>query len=258
MEFLNSFIPTIQYVLDGIIKNIIASDIVVAADIRIINLSFIFRDAELIKIFTGITIFGEWQIVASLAIIASVILSLWKKKTYLIPFWISIAGSELFIFFGKLAFHRSRPEIAFYTENTFSFPSGHSTIAVAFYGFLTYIMFRETKKWKHKINTVFCGIILIFAIGLSRLYLGVHFLSDVLGGYLLGAFWLVASIAISEWLRRRQPLILFVPTRKIKIAAAALIAAGIIFLLIFYFYYSPSPALLEKSDTIALILEKNS
>jgi undecaprenyl-diphosphatase len=100
---------------------------------------------------------------------------------------------------GKFIFHRARPGVAIYPENSFSFPSGHATIAVAFYGFLTYALIRSSKKWKRKINIFFVGFILIFLIGFSRLYLGVHYFSDVWGGYLAGAIWLIIAISFSEY-----------------------------------------------------------
>lgn len=233
-----AFICLLFLFLD-IIEDVITSDVIVAVDIYVANLLFALRDIKLIKIFTWITLLGNGQIIVSSAVIFSVILWLWQKKSYLLPFWITIAGSELFNFLGKLTFHRARPEIAFYAENTFSFPSGHATISVAFYGFLVYVLFKQFKKWRHKIKALFFGIIIIIAIGLSRLYLGVHFLSDVWSGYLLGTLWLLIGIAISEWLHYRKPLLSFTPTREIKVFTLILIFAEIIFYVNFAFHYNP-------------------
>ncbi len=185
---LTLFFIAFVYVLSlflGIIQDIITSDVIVAADTRVANLLFAFRDTELVKIFTWITLLGKWQIVISATIVLSFVLWFWKKRIYLLLLCVTIIGSELFNSLGKLAFHRQRPDVALYIEDTFSFPSGHATIAVAFYGFLIYILFRQIKKWKYKINALFFGITLILAIGLSRLYLGVQFVRDVSVGYLL-------------------------------------------------------------------------
>lgn len=238
----------------GILQDIVASDIIVAMDERVANLLFIFRDIGLIKVFSWITLFGKAQIIASSVIIFSFILWLWKKRIYLLPFWITIVGSALFNFLGKLAFHRPRPDVAFYIEDTFSFPSGHATVAVAFYGFLAYILFRQIKNWKYKINALFFSIILILAIGLSRLYLGVHFLSDVWGGYLLGTLWLLIGITISEWLQYRKPLVLFTLTRKAKIVILLLVFAEIIFYINFALYYHP---LIARQETPNVIVTAN-
>ncbi len=236
----------------GIIEDIVTSDVIVAADTRVANLLSAFRDTELIRIFTWITLIGKWQIVISSAIVLSVILWLWRKRSYLLPFWVTIVGSELFNSLGKLAFHRARPDVAFYAEDTFSFPSGHATISIAFYGFLTYILFRQLKKWKYKINALFFGIVIILAIGLSRLYLGVHFLSDVWGGYLLGALWLLIGITISEWLHRRKPSPLFTPAQKAKVFASILILAEVIFYVNFALRYNPPVVRQETTNVIVV------
>ena len=86
-----------------------------------------------------------------------------------------------------------------YLEKSFSFPSGHATIAVAFYGFIIYFLIKNVKSWNRKINIFFTGFILIILIGFSRLYLGVHFVSDVWAGYLIGAIWLIIGIGFTEF-----------------------------------------------------------
>ena len=234
----------------GIIQDIITSDIIVSVDMRVANLLFAFRDDDLVKIFTRVTLLAKWQIITSSAIVLSLILWMWKKKVYLIPLWVAIVGSEIFSSLGKLALHRPRPGVALYLENTFSFPSGHATIAIVFYGFLVYILFRQIKKWKYKINALFFGTILILAIGLSRLYLGVHFLSDVWGGYLLGALWLLIGITISEWLQHRRQLPLFVPTQKVKVFVVILILAELVFYTNFALHYNPPIARQEILNVI--------
>lgn len=252
----------VLFLFFGIIEDVITSDAIVVADTRVANLLFAFRDAELVKIFTWITVLGKWQIVMSSAIALSFILWLWKQKVYLFPLWVTIAGSGLLNFLGKLAFHRQRPDVALYIEDTFSFPSGHATIAVAFYGFIVYILFRQIRKWKYKINALFFGIILILAIGLSRLYLGVHFLSDVWGGYLLGALWLLIGIAISEWLQHRKPSLPFTLTQKVKVVISVLILTELIFYANFVLnYHSPlarleTPIIITTIDVLAVFEDK--
>lgn len=183
-----------------IIEEIINSGIIVSIDIRVANLLTIFRSAELTTFFFWVTLFGKSKIILLFTIATISILWIWKKRLYIIPLLVSIAGSVSFTLIGKIVFHRARPNVAMYTENSFSFPSGHATIAVAFYGFLTYLLIRNSKKWKYKINIFFAGSITILLIGFSRLYLGVHYVSDVWGGYLVGAIWLIIAISLSEYL----------------------------------------------------------
>ncbi|MFA6273342.1 MAG: phosphatase PAP2 family protein [Candidatus Paceibacterota bacterium] len=167
-------------------------------DTSVANFFFELRNAELISFFSWVTLLGEWQVVVIGAVVVSLLLWLWPRRFYIIPLWITIISSEIFTFLAKLAFHRPRPELAYYLENDFSFPSGHATIAVAFYGFLAYILFRETKSRGQKVIAILGGLIIILAIGLSRLYLGVHYFSDIGGGYLSGALGLIIGITLFD------------------------------------------------------------
>ncbi len=200
-------IITFIYVLSlllGLIGDLLMADPVVAADIRIENLISVFRHPTTIRVFLWITLLGRSWVILFFAISASVLFRIWGKGSYILPLWGAIAGSQLFTQVGKLAFHRPRPDVAFYLENTFSFPSGHASVAVAFYGFITYFLVRNIHGWNRKVNLFFGGSLIIFAIGLSRLYLGVHYLSDVLAGYLLGMLWLIAAVSFQEWEERSE------------------------------------------------------
>lgn len=184
----------------GILEDLLSSDIIINIDVKLANLFVMFRTELLDKTFLYITLLGKSNIVFIFTLSAIFLLWFWKKRVFIFPFLITLFGTALFTHLGKVIFQRARPEFALYTENSFSFPSGHAAIAVALYGFLTYILMRNFESWKKKINILFIGLIIIFLIGLSRLYLGVHYLSDVWAGYLVGALWFIVGITISEWL----------------------------------------------------------
>lgn len=189
----------------GVIEDLITSDSIVAVDVRLENLLYLFRAPELVEGALWITLLGKAAIVASVAAAASFLCWLRKKSRYILPLWIAVLGSSAFGALGKIAFHRARPALAVYTEPSFSFPSGHATIAVALYGFLAYILMKHASSWKRKVQIVMAGISLILAIGASRIYLGVHFLSDVWAGYLLGTLWLIFAVSVVEWEEFRLP-----------------------------------------------------
>lgn len=225
----------------GIIQDVLTSDVIVSVDLRIANLLAYFRSPELTKVFLWITLLGKLQIVIGSAVIASIILWFWKKRDYIIYLWLALATDGLFNYFGKLLIHRDRPSNPFYIENSFSFPSGHAMIAVIFYGFLAYILIRHMKNWKHKVNVFFAVLIIILAIGLSRLYLGVHYVSDVWGGYLLGFLILTTITALYEWRQwkketKHEQIVI---SKKIKITTAGLILANLIFYVGFASQYHP-------------------
>jgi len=93
----------------GIAEDVIVSDPIVAADIRVANLLYAFRDMELITFFTWVTLLGKWQIIALGTVVATIVLWMWRKRLYILPLWATLVGSELFNLLGKLAFHRPRP-----------------------------------------------------------------------------------------------------------------------------------------------------
>jgi membrane-associated phospholipid phosphatase len=127
-----------------------------------------------------------------------------SKPYFAMGIIITLLGSGISIFLGKGIFEVSRPDqYAFYQENRFSFPSGHSTIAVAFYGLLFYFFVRNATSFKKWSLIISLAIAFFILIGFSRLYLCVHYFSDVVAGYLLGFLWLLMSISIIEWLENK-------------------------------------------------------
>ena len=243
------------FLFAGTIEDIISSHAIIVSDTQVANLFLAFRDTEFVKIFTWITVFGKWQIILSAAVIFSLILWLWKKRSYIVPLWTTILGTGFFVYLGKILFHRPRPNVAIYLEHDFSFPSGHAAMSIAFYGFIAYVLFQQIKQWKYKVAVLFSSIALIIIVGLSRLYLGVHYFSDVWGGYLLGILWLIIGIAISEWLQYHKPFSLFNATRKVKLAATGLILLEIVFYITFAIHYSPPLAHRNKSRSTIIVTD---
>lgn len=97
----------------------------------------------------------------------------------------------------KLIFARTRPvDINLIVENGYSFPSGHSMVSLAFYGFFIYIIAHKRIKKNKKI--LYCSLLalLTLLIGISRIYLGVHFASDVLAGFALSMAYLIIYIKL--------------------------------------------------------------
>jgi len=98
----------------------------------------------------------------------------------------------------KFTFQRNRPigDILI-EESGYSFPSGHSMVSMAYYGFLIYLIMKSALKKQIKIILITILSILIMLIGLSRIYLGVHFASDVLAGILIAITYLMLFISIT-------------------------------------------------------------
>ena len=105
----------------------------------------------------------------------------------------------------KLHFRRVRPDVpwAFVTEHSFSFPSGHSVGAVVLYGIVTYLLWSHLHAVWQRIAAITAALLLIAGIGASRVYLGVHFPTDVAAGYMVGLLWLLPVIGANEYLNSR-------------------------------------------------------
>lgn len=103
----------------------------------------------------------------------------------------------------KLLFHRPRPELAFIHLDSYSFPSGHAASSVAIYGVLAFLLVRR-RSWPARAGVVSATAVLVAVVGFSRLYLGAHYLSDVLAGFSLGAAWLFAWLVVFELYGRRD------------------------------------------------------
>ncbi len=237
----------------GVVEDLITSDPIVAADIRITNLFFVFRTDALTKVFSWITLLGKSQVILGFVAITIALLWLWRKSYYILPLFIAVAGSEAFTYLGKLAFHRPRPEMAVYAEHSFSFPSGHATIAVAFYGFAGYLLMRFVQSWNRKVNIFFTTGLIIMAIGFSRLYLGVHYISDVWSGYLVGAIWLIIAISFSEWLGYQEKSDRSIsPVGGARPISIALVFLAILFYAGFSINYHPPLASAPSNNTVVV------
>ena len=254
---LTSLLIAFVYILSvfaGTVEDVVTNSIITGADLRVENLVYSFRNTDLIKFFLWVTTLANVRVIIVFATILSLILWVRRKKEFILPFWVTLSGSTLFYTITKLIVHRPRPELAYYAERGFSFPSGHSTIAVAFYGFVAYILFRRKHHWKMKANVVFWGLLTILAIGFSRIYLCVHYLSDVMGGYMMGALWLIIGIILSEWLLKysneeRQPA-----SRKAWAASIVLAILGISFYAYAAYTFRPVPnnkAIIQDKVTTA-------
>ena len=178
-----------------IIKNTNIYNKIVDIDYTVIEFIGNHVDKRLTAVFNFLTNFGDWYI--PIIIIVCIFLFL-KNKWY---FYL-VSGSYLFsgivVFITKNLVQRPRPlEALIRIPSSFSFPSGHTLTSLVFYMTLFYLMTEKSNKFIRIVfGLLFCFLIAIVAF--SRVCLGVHFFSDVVGGFILGIPCLLCSINIIE------------------------------------------------------------
>ncbi len=135
-----------------------------------------------------------------------VLLAFRRRQRAAVLFAITMAGAALLTSVLKSGFHRTRP-LPFFDiapPHSYSFPSGHALASLCFYGALaTLVSDRIQKVWGRVFIWVFAGV-LIALIGFSRLYLGVHYPSDVLAGYAAALVWVMTVASVDQLLMRRR------------------------------------------------------
>lgn len=179
----------------------------VSIDHRIINLVATLRTPTLDRVMYAITLLGNGETIVVLAGTSALIALLARRGKEAALLLLAVLASTLFFSAVKLLVGRPRPplEDARIVQGGFSFPSGHSTLAAMFYGTLAYLLIRALRHERYKILVSVAAALLIMAIGVSRVYLGVHYPSDVLAGWAAGALWLVLVIVADQvWLPRHR------------------------------------------------------
>ena len=150
--------------------------------------------------FRAVTRLGNFVTLFAVTLVAVVIF--WRRRERLDAAFVALAalGAQVLSTGMKLGFRRDRPFFPdpLATESTFSFPSGHALVSLAVYGSIALVLARRLSSHTERALLLGATALLVVAIGFSRLYLGVHFLSDVLAGYAAGAAWLAFLYVVLE------------------------------------------------------------
>lgn len=152
----------------------------------------------------GITFVGD----PSVLFVACLGMGIWlltqKRRTTAATLGIAVVGAIGLNVWLKHLFARARPALwkRIIEVSNNSFPSGHAMVSLVIYGLIGYIL--ATKFPQHRKLIFICTTILVAAIGFSRLYLGVHWPTDVAAGYAAGLVWLIACIMSMKWRKRRS------------------------------------------------------
>jgi membrane-associated phospholipid phosphatase len=159
------------------------------------------RTAALTSIAKGVTLLGSPGVTVALAVVALAYLIWrlrWREAAAFLA--ISVGGGDLSYVILKLVVQRPRPAGALVHLSTYSFPSGHTVGAFTLFLGLAWIVSRRHVRPPVRVATWVAAVLITATVGASRIVLGAHYASDVIGGLALGAFWVVATAtAWSAW-----------------------------------------------------------
>ncbi len=184
------------WIFGGITEDVLTGDPLVAVDHWVSEQVHYFRSSLTTAFLTVFTALGGGRAITAGGVIVAIYLLLRKRFVELLIYVTAMVGGSFLVFILKTAVHRIRPHtgITLIQIGGWSFPNGHAMMSIIFYGMLVYLFIRKMQSWKLKVLAVSAVGFLVFMIGLSRIYLNVHYLSDVLAGYAGGLFWLTVSI----------------------------------------------------------------
>ncbi|MFX3635158.1 MAG: phosphatase PAP2 family protein [Candidatus Pristimantibacillus sp.] len=159
-----------------------------------------FESPAVTVIMKGLSFIGSLPFVIPLMVVIALFLAVvLKHRKEIILFVVTICGSALLNVVLKLFFQRERPTLnQIISEAGYSFPSGHSMNACTFYGILIFLLWRHISSRKGRVLLLILSVAMIIGIGISRIYLGVHYPSDVVGAYLISCTWLFIVIHLFQ------------------------------------------------------------
>lgn len=156
------------------------------------------RSTWLTEVFYFITKVGDWEVLS--VIIGVTALYLCYRRWFVEALWLVVvtAGAGLTTHYLKLVFMRERPEFRLLEETSLSFPSGHATGAAAVGGALGWLAYRHATTKRRRQLVIIAAVLFIVLISFSRVYLGVHYLTDILAGWMVAGTWIFGGLAMTH------------------------------------------------------------
>lgn len=182
------------------IDDVVNKEFVTKIDIWINAKMVLLWNPLLNKIMTFITSIANPALLLVASMILFGILFCQKKWHNSLLLIFGLIGGSLFELITKLIVHRARPENAFLSVSGYSFPSGHATMAIIFFSLLIYSFKDDIKNTIIRCTFIIFNILLFLLIGFSRVYLNVHWFSDIVAGFALGLFWLTFLILVFRFI----------------------------------------------------------
>jgi membrane-associated phospholipid phosphatase len=197
---------TMTLILGEISEDIINHEPLTVADAQLSSWLHSHGTPSLTSAMFVATSFGSTATVTCIAVALGLYL-LWRRRFYwLAAVATSVAGGALLNRLLKYAFHRPRPHFddPILKLTSYSFPSGHTMMATVLYGVVAAYLLAKTPDWRWRVLIIMSASLLIALVGFSRIYLGAHYLSDVLGAMAEGLAWLSLCLTVVYSIWRHQ------------------------------------------------------
>src|SRR5919112_1566316 len=194
------------WLFGGLVEDLLTGDPIVRFDRVVDDYLHSHATAPLTTFFLVVTALGSIEAMVILGVVVAAILARGRRWTFLGTWLAAVAGSAVLDWLLKGLFQRPRPHFAhpLLVETSYSFPSGHAMESFVAYGMLAYLFVIALRSWEARVAAVCGAALLVVLIGFSRMYLGVHYFSDVIAGYAAGGVWLSALITGAETIRRSK------------------------------------------------------
>jgi membrane protein DedA with SNARE-associated domain/membrane-associated phospholipid phosphatase len=190
------------WVLFGVLEDVVAGDPLVRADAAIFHLLQSLRTVWADQVMVAITELGSGEVTIGVTVAALLWLG-WRRAWRAALYCVAAVGSAgLFTLILKVTLHQQRPAKVYSGWDAFSFPSGHTSVNAALYTLMAMLVAREVgPRWRAPV--VMAAALFVSAIAFSRLYLGAHWISDVVAGLAFGIAW--AALLSISYVRRNPP-----------------------------------------------------
>lgn len=191
----------------SIAEDVVTLDPITLLDAQVSQWFHVHATPPLIRLMLGVTYLHSTLGILAMCGVLAVFWLRTKAYDWLLTLLLTVPLGMVLNVLLKNIFQRARPsfEHPLLTLNTYSFPSGHAAGATLFYGVLAAYLISRLAAWRWRAVVVVLAALLVALVGLSRIYLGVHYLSDVLAAIASSSGWLAVSLtAVGTWRKRRQ------------------------------------------------------
>jgi membrane protein DedA with SNARE-associated domain/membrane-associated phospholipid phosphatase len=193
----------------GVAQDVLAGDPLTLIDKRVAVWLHEHATPSLTVVMRRITVLGSADFVAVAAALLGLVLAVRRRWYRLLELALTVPGGAVLNVLLKHVFRRPRPvfehPLLGVTVHGYSFPSGHANAAMLLYGFLAFLIVQMVRGWRWRALVVLSTVFLIVLVDFSRMYLGLHYLSDVLGANAAGLAWLALVLTgVNTWERKRR------------------------------------------------------